>query len=114
MLDANIKNQLKSYLEKVVSPIEIVASVDVNAPGALGQKSSELLEMLKEIAELSDLITLKEDASDARKPSFSLNRVGSDMKVSFAGIPMGHEFSSRSEERRVGKEWRCRSAPCYY
>lgn len=94
MLDANIKNQLKSYLEKVVSPIEIVASVDVNAPGALGQKSSELLEMLKEIAELSDLITLKEDASDARKPSFSLNRVGSDMKVSFAGIPMGHEFSS--------------------
>jgi len=29
-----------------------------------------------------------------RKPSFSLNRPGTDISVQFAGIPMGHEFTS--------------------
>jgi alkyl hydroperoxide reductase subunit F len=28
MLDANIKTQLKAYLEKLVAPIELVASLD--------------------------------------------------------------------------------------
>jgi alkyl hydroperoxide reductase subunit F len=29
-----------------------------------------------------------------RTPSFSVNRVGADMGIRFAGIPMGHEFTS--------------------
>ncbi|OPG81444.1 alkyl hydroperoxide reductase subunit F, partial [Stutzerimonas stutzeri] len=45
-------------------------------------------------AGLSDKITLKTDGDDARKPSFSLNRIGGNISLRFAGIPMGHEFTS--------------------
>ncbi|HCG41004.1 MAG TPA: alkyl hydroperoxide reductase subunit F, partial [Pseudomonas sp.] len=41
-----------------------------------------------------DKITLKTDGDDARKPSFSLNRIGGNISLRFAGIPMGHEFTS--------------------
>ena len=89
MLDATLKTQLKAYLEKVVQPIEIVASLDDSA------KSVELHELLQEIDLLSERITLIERRDDAeRKPSFSINRAGSDVGVRFAGIPMGHEFTS--------------------
>jgi len=89
MLDANLKAQLKAYLEKVTQPIEIVASLDD------GAKSHELQELLQEIVTLSERITLVERNDDAaRKPSFSLNRPGTDISVQFAGIPMGHEFTS--------------------
>jgi alkyl hydroperoxide reductase subunit F len=44
---------------------------------------------------LSDKITLVKRTDDAeRKPSFSINRPGTDIGVRFAGIPMGHEFTS--------------------
>ncbi|MDB5768364.1 MAG: ahpF [Collimonas fungivorans] len=89
MLDANLKTQLKSYLEKIVQPIEIVASLDN------GDKSRELQSLLQEIATLSDRITLTERSDDnERKPSFSINRPGVDTGIRFAAIPMGHEFTS--------------------
>ncbi|MGK8940548.1 alkyl hydroperoxide reductase subunit F [Stutzerimonas stutzeri] len=88
MLDTNLKTQLKAYLEKVTQPFEIVASLDD------GEKSRELLSLLQDIAGLSDKITLKTDGDDARKPSFSLNRIGGNISLRFAGIPMGHEFTS--------------------
>ncbi|GAA0240747.1 alkyl hydroperoxide reductase subunit F [Rhodanobacter caeni] len=88
MLDANLNAQLKAYLEKVTQPIEIVASLDDSA------KSAELNELLEEIASLSDKISLRRDDSEARKPSFAINRLGTDIGVRFAGIPMGHEFTS--------------------
>ena len=88
MLDANLQTQLKAYLEKVTQPFEIVASLDD------GEKSQELLGLLKDIVGLTDKITLKTDGNDARRPSFSLNRPGADIGVTFAGIPMGHEFTS--------------------
>ncbi|MGZ0783692.1 alkyl hydroperoxide reductase subunit F [Pseudomonas sp. TKO26] len=88
MLDANLKAQLKSYLERVTQPIEIVASLDD------GAKSQEMLALLKDIVSLSNQITLLDNGTDARKPSFSLNRPGSDISLRFAGIPMGHEFTS--------------------
>lgn len=88
MLDANLKAQLKAYLEKVTLPFEIVASLDD------GAKSQELLGLLQDIVGLTDKITLKTDGSDARRPSFALNRPGEDTGVAFAGIPMGHEFTS--------------------
>ena len=88
MLDANLKAQLKSYLERVTQPIEIVASLDD------GAKSQEMLALLQDVASLSTLITLKSDGDDARKPSFSINRPGADISLRFAGIPMGHEFTS--------------------
>ncbi len=88
MLDTNLKTQLKAYLEKVTQPFEIVASLDD------GEKSRELLSLLQDIAGLSDKITLKTDGDDARKPSFSLNRIDGNISLRFAGIPMGHEFTS--------------------
>jgi len=89
MLDANLKQQLSTYLANVTQPIEITASLDD------GEKSSELRSLLTEIAELSNLITLTESRDDTeRKPSFRINRQGADMGVRFAGIPMGHEFTS--------------------
>ncbi|WP_248803081.1 alkyl hydroperoxide reductase subunit F [Pseudomonas sp. MWU13-2100] len=88
MLDANLKAQLKSYLERVTQPIEIVASLDD------GAKSQEMLALLEEVASLSTHITLLDNGTDGRKPSFSLNRPGADISLRFAGIPMGHEFTS--------------------
>ena len=89
MLDATLKTQLKSYLEKVVYPLELVASLDDSA------KAREMKELLQEIVLLSDKITLVErlDAG-VRAPSFSINRAGTDIGVRFAGVPMGHEFTS--------------------
>ncbi|NVM77026.1 alkyl hydroperoxide reductase subunit F [Duganella sp. SG902] len=89
MLDATLKTQLKAYLEKVVQPIELVASLDDSA------KAREMKELLLEIAELSDKISLVERAeAGVRTPSFSINRAGTDIGVRFAAIPMGHEFTS--------------------
>ena len=88
MLDATLKAQLQAYLEKVTLPFEIVASVDDSA------KSAELLALLNDIISLSDKITLRTDGNDARKPSFSLNRPNGNISLRFAGIPMGHEFTS--------------------
>ena len=88
MLDANLKAQLKSYLERVTQPIEIVASLDD------GAKSQEMLALLQDVVSLTTLISLKTDGDDARKPSFSINRPGAEISLRFAGIPMGHEFTS--------------------
>ena len=88
MLDDTLKSQLKTYLERLVQPIELVAALDD------GEKSRELDALLTEIAALSDKITLRRDDSDARKPSFAIHRVGTDIGVRFAGVPMGHEFTS--------------------
>jgi alkyl hydroperoxide reductase subunit F len=88
MLDEALKTQLKSYLEKLTQPIELVATLDDSA------KSRELDELLQEIAALSDKIGLRRDDTEARKPSFAINRIGTDIGVRFAGIPMGHEFTS--------------------
>ncbi len=89
MLDDNLKTQLKGYLERLVQPVEIVASLDD------GDKSREMLELLAEIASLSPLVSL-DPARDtaAVKPSFALRRPGHEPHVRFAGIPMGHEFTS--------------------
>ncbi|UPQ82846.1 alkyl hydroperoxide reductase subunit F [Pseudomonas knackmussii] len=88
MLDNNLKTQLKTYLEKVTQPFEIVASLGD------GAKSQEMLSLLEDITSLSDKITLRTDGDDVRKPSFALNRIGGDISLRFAGIPMGHEFTS--------------------
>src|SRR5699024_1691385 len=46
------------------------------------------------VAGLSDKVSLRRDGDDARKPSFAIVRTGTDVRVDFAGIPMGHEFTS--------------------
>ena len=88
MLDTNIKAQLKSYLERLQRPIELVASLDGS------EKSVETRDLLREIATLSPLVAVREDGNDTRKPSFSVGRPGEAPRIRFAGIPMGHEFTS--------------------
>jgi len=89
MLDNNLKAQLKIYLEKLQQPVELVAALDD------GEPSLELRQLLSDIRDLSDKITLRsDDSSDARRPSFLIRRVGTDVGVRFAGIPLGHEFTS--------------------
>ena len=88
MLEDDLKAQLAAYLERVTQPFELVASLDDS------DKSHELRRLLEDIAAMSDQITLKTDGDAARKPSFSLNRIGSEMQLRFAAIPLGHEFTS--------------------
>ena len=88
MLDANIKTQLKGYLQRLQQPVELVASLDTSG------KAGEMSQMLDDIAALSPLIHVRRDGSDARKPSFGIGRPGETPRVFFAGIPMGHEFTS--------------------
>ncbi|HYD33823.1 MAG TPA: thioredoxin family protein, partial [Methylophilaceae bacterium] len=88
MLDTNIQNQLKAYLEKLQQPIELVASLDASP------KAQEMREMLHEIAALSPKISLREDGNNPRQPSFAIARQGEEARVHFAGIPLGHEFTS--------------------
>lgn len=87
MLDAHLKQQLEGYLVHIREAVELVASLGDDA------KSRELETLLTEIAELSGKITLVR-SDDRRKPSFMIRRAGTDIGVRFAGIPMGHEFTS--------------------
>lgn len=92
-LEANIKTQLHTYLGMLREPIELVASLDDSAA------AQEMRELLEEIASMSDKITLT-NGDDARKPSFAVQRAAAHKNASqalgvrFAGIPMGHEFTS--------------------
>ena len=89
MLDASTKAQLKSYLDRATKPIEIVASLDDS------KASGELQSLLKDLTDSSSLITVTESRNDnLRKPSFSINRPSENHGPRFAGLPMGHEFTS--------------------
>jgi alkyl hydroperoxide reductase subunit F len=87
MLDANLTQQLKAYLVNIREPIELVASLGDDA------KSQQMRELIDAIAALSDKITTA-TGDDARRPSFLIRRTGTDIGVRFAGLPMGHEFTS--------------------
>ena len=89
MLDDTLKSQLGAYLERVTLPIEIVASLGED------DNSVEMRDLLQTIQSLrSDKITVAYDGTDARKPSFALKRAGTNTSLRFAGLPLGHEFTS--------------------
>ncbi|MFZ2267398.1 MAG: alkyl hydroperoxide reductase subunit F [Azonexus sp.] len=88
MLDTNIKAQLKAYLEKLQRPIELVASFNDSAA------AQEMRGLLVDIAELSDKVSLREDGKAELRPSFAIGLPGEAPRITFAGIPMGHEFTS--------------------
>ncbi|MCK0098463.1 alkyl hydroperoxide reductase subunit F [Qipengyuania sp. S6317L1] len=89
MLDANMQAQLKQYLTNLREPIELVASLDD------GEKSAQTRELLTEIAELHEMVSASFDGTHERKPSFIIRRASDASKwVRFAGLPMGHEFTS--------------------
>ena len=88
MLDDGLKAQLKTYLANVTKPVELVATLD-NSP-----KSQELLALLTDVAAQSDKVSLRTDGQNARIPSFGIQRAGADICITFARLPMGHEFTS--------------------
>ena len=88
MLDTNIQTQLKAYLERLQQPIELVATLDDST------KSAEMRELLHDIGTLSTLVSVRYDGIDARIPSFSVGLPNQTARIRFAGIPMGHEFTS--------------------
>ena len=91
MLDTNLTTALAAYLERLTEPVELVASLDDS------RASGQTRELLAEIAALSDRVTTREvtgQDADSRRPSFAIVRPGSDISVRFAGLPLGHEFTS--------------------
>ncbi len=89
MLDANLKSQLTGYLGRLTRPIELVAHLDTS------ETASEMRALLADIASCSEQVHVSE-TSDAstRSPSFAVRSVGEDARVAFAGMPLGHEFTS--------------------
>ena len=91
MLDAHIQEQLKAYLERLEQPIQLMTSLDASG------HSAQMRELVNEVAALSDKISAVESNDGTLIPSFRvapLNNPEHRGLVSFAGLPMGHEFTS--------------------
>ena len=86
-LDADIKQQLEQYLQLLEGNVLLKVSAGTDAV------SNEMLDLVNELSTMSDKITV-EQTSLPRTPSFSVNRVGEDTGITFAGVPLGHEFTS--------------------
>jgi len=87
MLEAAIKEQLGQYLQMMEGDVVLKVSAGADAV------SSEMVELVDEIASMSPRISVERTTLE-RTPSFSVNRVSEDTGVVFAGIPLGHEFTS--------------------
>lgn len=87
LLDADIKAQLAQYLQMMEGDILLKVSAGED------QVSREMLELVDELATMSSHIKVEKTTLE-RTPSFSVNRIGEDTGVVFAGVPLGHEFTS--------------------
>ncbi|GAB1257042.1 alkyl hydroperoxide reductase subunit F [Aurantivibrio plasticivorans] len=89
MLDNQLKQQLSAYLQHIVHPIELHVRTGED------QKSKELSDLAEEIASMSDAVSIVTDGSQSqRSPNLGIAQKGGTPRVNFAGIPMGHEFTS--------------------
>jgi len=92
MLDDDLKAQLKAYLVHLKGPVELTAFLDD------GEGSRDLRALLDDVASASPLISVQPSegaaATGERCPSFSVHRPGEPARVRFAGLPLGHEFTS--------------------
>ncbi|GLC81258.1 alkyl hydroperoxide reductase subunit F [Lacrimispora brassicae] len=87
MLDTEIKNQLAEYLQLLENDVLIKVSAGSDSI------SKDMMDLIHELTALSPRIKT-EEGKLPRTPSFSINRMGEDTGVTFAGIPLGHEFTS--------------------
>jgi alkyl hydroperoxide reductase subunit F len=88
-LEAKIKDQLNQYLTKIVSPVSIDAYTNKEP------SSSSMVDLLEELSGMSDKVSLNiYNDSNERTPSFKVNKPNESSGIQFAGIPMGHEFTS--------------------
>ena len=89
MLDSELKNQLATYLQNLKRSVLLRASIDDSS------NSQDLLALLNDVASVSDKVEVEVWRDDSeRKPSFAITSPGHDIGVRFAGLPMGHEFTS--------------------
>lgn len=88
MLDAATTAQLKSYLVNLRTPVELIATLDDSA------KSAEMRSLVETVAAQSDLLSARFDGNGTRVPSFVIRRGDGTAETTFAGIPLGHEFTS--------------------
>jgi len=88
MLDDTLKSQLQTYLGMLRNPIRLIATLDDSETGV------EMRTLLETIVGLSDKVSLDTSGTDARTPSFVVVREGETQGVRFAGLPLGHEFTS--------------------
>ncbi|WP_318615819.1 alkyl hydroperoxide reductase subunit F [Sporosarcina sp. YIM B06819] len=87
LLDSDIKAQLAQYLELMEGDVLLKVSAGED------QVSREMAALVDELATMSSHVKV-EMVDLARTPSFSVNRIGEDTGITFAGIPLGHEFTS--------------------
>lgn len=87
LLDGDVKAQLSQYLQLMEGNVLIKVSAGSDSV------SSDMIALVEEISSMSPLITI-EKTELPRTPSFSIQRVGEDSGITFAGIPLGHEFNS--------------------
>ncbi|ACQ70735.1 alkyl hydroperoxide reductase, F subunit [Exiguobacterium sp. AT1b] len=87
MLEAAIKQQLDQYLQLMEGDVVLRVSAGED------KVSNEMLELVNELASMSSRISV-ERATLERTPSFSVNRPSEETGIVFAGIPLGHEFTS--------------------
>uniref|UniRef100_A0A486XMB1 Alkyl hydroperoxide reductase subunit F n=1 Tax=Rheinheimera sp. BAL341 TaxID=1708203 RepID=A0A486XMB1_9GAMM len=89
MLDTNLKQQLQTYLQNLKTQVELVVSLDDSA------KAAEVNALANDIASLSNLVSVRRDDSAAqRTPAMLVRSVAKDTHITFAGVPLGHEFTS--------------------
>ena len=88
MLDAATTAQLKSYLANLRTPVELVATLDDSA------KSAEMRSLVESVVEQSHLLSARFDGHADRVPSFAIRRGDGTAETHFAGLPLGHEFTS--------------------
>ncbi len=87
MLDTEIKQQLAQYLELMEGDIVLQVSAGKD------ETSQNILKLVNELASMSSRITV-ETAALERTPSFCINRPNENTGITFAGVPLGHEFTS--------------------
>lgn len=87
LLDTEIKNQLAEYLKLLEGDILIKVSSGADSV------SKDMTSLVEELAAMSPKIKV-EESELPRTPSFSINRPNQDMGITFAGVPLGHEFTS--------------------
>jgi len=88
MLDAATTAQLKTYLANLRTPIELIATLDD------GPKSAEMRALVETVVEQSPLLSARYDGYADRVPSFAIRRADGTAETQFAGLPLGHEFTS--------------------
>src|SRR5690625_3320523 len=87
ILEPEMKQQLAQYLELLEGEILLKVSTDSD------KTSKDMVALVDELASLSSKITIEHTVLE-RTPSFSVNRPDEDTGIVFAGLPLGHEFTS--------------------